>query len=176
VALGMIPGILKYSKVIPVYKNGNKFCIFNCRSILLLITFSKIFEKVMCKRVGDFLNSSNLADEQFGFRKNPSTEKALFSLTDEICCTLNIKVHVDGISYDLVKEFGYLNCKLLLMKQQFYRIQGITGQWFKYYINNREEIKSLFPTQNTYSKWGMVNQGVMQGLVLGPFMFPLMYQ
>jgi hypothetical protein len=35
----------------------------------------------LCARVNDFLNSSNIiAGEQLGFWKNPSTEKALFSL------------------------------------------------------------------------------------------------
>jgi hypothetical protein len=66
----------------------------------------------LCTRVSDFLNSSNIfADEQFGFRKNPSTEEALFSFTSEFLCFLNIKLHVGGIFSHLVKEFDCLNDK-----------------------------------------------------------------
>jgi hypothetical protein len=57
----------------------------NYRPISLLTAFSKIFEKVMYKRVSDFLNSNNvLASEQFGFGKSLSTDKALSNFTHEI--------------------------------------------------------------------------------------------
>jgi nuclear transport factor 2 (NTF2) superfamily protein len=68
-------------------------------------------------------------------------------------------VHEGGISYDLVKVFDFLNNRLSLMKQTFYVIRCITGQWFKYYINNKTEFKSLCVTQNTCPEWGTVNQG-----------------
>jgi hypothetical protein len=68
--VGAFPERLKYSKVKPLYKKGEKSCISNYRPISLLTAFSKIFEKVMYKRVNDFLNSNNiLACQQFGFGK-----------------------------------------------------------------------------------------------------------
>jgi hypothetical protein len=64
-----------------------------------------------------------------------------------------------GIYRDLVKVFDCLNNKLPLMKQKFYGIRGITGQWFKYYINNKAEFKSHCDTQNTHSEWGTAKFG-----------------
>jgi hypothetical protein len=46
-----------------------------------------------------------LTQEQFGFRKGLSTDKALYKFLDEISCALNDEVHVGGIFCDLVKAF-----------------------------------------------------------------------
>jgi hypothetical protein len=56
-----------------------------------------------------------------------------------------------GISCDLAKVFDCVNLELLLMKLKFYGIQGVAGQWFKSYLNNRRqkvEIKSPDTNQN----------------------------
>jgi hypothetical protein len=54
----------------------------------------------MNKRVSDILNCI-LAGEHFVFRKNLSTEKAIFSFTEEILDALTNKMNVGGISCDL---------------------------------------------------------------------------
>jgi hypothetical protein len=53
-----------------------------------------------------------------------STDKALFSFTDEILSALNNKMHVAGISC----AFECVNLELLLSKLNFYGIRDIAGQ------------------------------------------------
>jgi hypothetical protein len=58
----------------------------------------------MYKTVSNFLNSNSiLACEQFGFRKNLSTEEAISTFTEENLGALNNKMHVGGLSCDLTK-------------------------------------------------------------------------
>jgi hypothetical protein len=60
------------------------------RPISLITAFPKTFEKVMHKRVIDFLNSTNtLANEQFGFLKNLSMDRDLLSFKNKILHTPN---------------------------------------------------------------------------------------
>jgi hypothetical protein len=67
------------------------------------------------KQVIDFLNSNNiLTEEQFGFRKGLSTDKALYRFLDEILCALNDKMHVVGIFCDLAKAFDCVNHDIII--------------------------------------------------------------
>ena len=61
---------LKFSLIKPIYKSGDKSSPSNYRPISLLPVFSKIFEKVIYKRLFDHLNNKAILDEhQFGFLK-----------------------------------------------------------------------------------------------------------
>ena len=69
---GVVPSKMKLAKVIPVYEKNDNKCIENYRPIGLLPIFSKILEKLVHKRLNNFLTQNNvLIPEQFGFRKKP---------------------------------------------------------------------------------------------------------
>jgi len=75
---GIFPTWLKFSQVLPIFKKGDKDKLTNYRPISLLTSFSKIFEKVIYKRLDNHMVFNNiLAKEQYGFRNNTSTEKAI---------------------------------------------------------------------------------------------------
>jgi hypothetical protein len=58
------------------------------------------------------------------FRTHSSTEKASFTLINNILTAMNNKLKVGGIFCDLQKEFDYLNHEILLKKLEFYGIEG----------------------------------------------------
>jgi hypothetical protein len=90
---GKFPTRLKFSQINPIFKNGNKAEMLNYRPISLLTSFSKVFEKVIYKRLYYHVNSNNiLAKEQYGFRNNSSTKIASYGLINNILKALNSKM------------------------------------------------------------------------------------
>ena len=60
IILGIFPDKLKYAKVISIHKKGSPTDPSNYRPISLLSIFSKIFEKLMHKRLYEFLDKMNI--------------------------------------------------------------------------------------------------------------------
>ena len=53
---GVFPSELKFSKVVPIFKAGDSSKITNYRPISVLSFFSKVFERVMCNHISDFID------------------------------------------------------------------------------------------------------------------------
>ena len=65
----IFPAVLKVAKITPVHKSGSKSKSTNYRPISILTIFSKIFEKMICKRLNKFFERNDtICKEQFGFR------------------------------------------------------------------------------------------------------------
>jgi len=62
-AQGVYPERLKFSLIKPVYKSGDKSSPSNYKPISLLPAFSKIFEKVIYKRLFDHFNNNAILNE-----------------------------------------------------------------------------------------------------------------
>ena len=75
---GKFPAAMKRAKVVPLYKSKDRMLATNYRPISLLLTISKILEKLMYKQVYDFLCKTNqLYVSQYGFQKQHSCEHAV---------------------------------------------------------------------------------------------------
>ena len=82
---GIFPDKLKIGKVIALHKKDATDDPGNYRPISLLSVSSKIFEKIMHKRLYNFLEVNDiLYPLQFGFRKKHSTQHTLISMTETI--------------------------------------------------------------------------------------------
>ena len=91
---GVFPNELKIVKVIPLYKSGNSNCMSNYRPISILPTISKIFEKLLHKRIYNFLEDNNIIyDCQFGFRQGHSTIHAVQTAISSVITSLNSSYH-----------------------------------------------------------------------------------
>ena len=166
---GYFPNELKIARVLPIYKSGDPMQIKNYRPVSILCVFSKIFEKVMYKRVYDFLTKENILHSlQFGFRKAYSTSSALIYLVDKIITNIENGNFVIGTFIDLSKAFDCVNHLILLKKLYKYGVRGPAHSWFSSYLENRSQFVSF---KNVNSNKLNIVCGVPQGSILGPLLF-----
>jgi len=171
ISSGVCPNSLKIAKVIPIYKKDDSALVSNYRPISLLPSISKILEKIVHKRLYNFLNSNNLLiPNQYGFRKSHSTDYALIKLYDKIIHSLSNKEHTFGIFMDLSKAFDTINHEILINKLHNYGIRGTSLAWFKDYLKNR---KQYVVYESEKSQELNITCGVPQGSILGPLLFIL---
>lgn len=166
---GVFPDICKTSIVCPIYKSGDKCDPSNYRPISLLSTISKILEKLVNKRLVSFLEKNNLiSEQQFGFRAKKSAEDAVLKLTNLITDSLDKKEACVGVFLDLRKAFDTVSIPILLMRLENVGIRGVPLEWFKTYLNDREQRVRI---GETLSDVGINKFGVPQGSTLGPTLF-----
>ena len=166
---GYFPEELKLGCITPVYKKDDKTDINNYRPVCSLSPLSKVFEKIVHKKMISFLDKFKvLSDSQFGFRKNMSTETALLKFTDSIYEGLNNKENVGAIYMDLSKAFDVMNHKILEQKLEHY---GFRGVFLKFVMNFLKDRKYFVNVNNVNSDIKTINIGVPQGSTLGPLLF-----
>ena len=166
---GTVPDCMKLAIVKPLYKAKSVFEINNYRPISLLPVMSKILEKVIHARLSNFLKKHNVLFEgQYGFRKARSTTDAIMDLTGNIVDGLNKKMFTIALFLDMSKAFDTIKHETLLKKMELYGIRGISLDWFKSYLTDRN-IRVLF--KESLSEKYEVKFGTPQGSVLGPLLY-----
>lgn len=141
-----IPNSFKTALITPIHKGGDKSDITNYRPISLLNVFSKIFERIVKKRLLTYLEENLiLPKSQYGFRENLGTEDALAQVSKDLYTNLKQKNKSLGIFMDLSKAFD-----------KPYRL-------FESYLNNRKQQVQI---GNTLSDELIIYNGVPQGTVL----------
>ena len=165
---GEFPKELKKGKVIPMHKNGSKLDENNYRPIFLLNVWSKIYEKVVYKRVYSYLEKfSLLYCKQFGFRTKHSTVDALVEFTEKVRFNRSTN-EVRTFFLDLSKAFDTIDHNLLIRKLDNYGIRGNYLNWFKSYLKGRIQRVKL---NDVSSRWEEIVCGVPKGSILGPLLF-----
>ena len=82
---GIFPDCMKVAEIVPLHKGWDESLCNNYRPISLLITISKILEKIIYKRTYNFLEKKNiLCQSQYGFRMKHSCTDAISELIGEL--------------------------------------------------------------------------------------------
>ena len=168
---GCFPDSMKISRIVPIFKAGDKSSLNNYRPISILPQFSKLLEKLFENRLLSFVEKKNvLNDNQYGFRQNRSTTIALFDLSQKVSTFLDNKLSALGIFVDLRKAFDTIDHGILLKKVEYMGVRGIALKWVASYLNNRKQYVSFLNENSSYAD---VVCGVPQGSILGPLLFIL---
>ena len=174
---GEFPNVMKLAEVVPLYKNKEHYLESNYRPISLLMTMSKILEKVMYKRVYSFLqNTGQIYSNQYGFRAGHSCEHAVGQAVSSIVKGLESHQHVVCVLLDLSKAFDMRDHKILLKKLELYGIRGHALNWFKSYNSNRKlrvKCRTVSDSTEVLSEEYDKHYGTPQGSCLGPLIFLL---
>ena len=166
---GCFPDILKIAEVIPLYKSGPKDICSNYRPISILSPFSKIFKKCLHFQLYNYFHQKNIfCRNQYGFRKNSSTNDAVIDIYNELLLNLNNKKITCSIFLDLAKAFDCINHEILLLKLEKYGIRGLPLSLFRSYLMNRKQVTIV---NDINSDMNDISCGVPQGSTLGPLLF-----
>ena len=76
---------MKKADIIPLFKSKDEHECTNYRPISLLLTISKLLEKIVYRRTYNFLETTGqLYNSQYGFRQGHSCENAVSELLADI--------------------------------------------------------------------------------------------
>jgi hypothetical protein len=170
-----IPDKWKLSFVTPIFKNkGTESDPYNYRPIGITSVISKIFERYICDRLVDHLESNKLlSDTQFGYRKGRSTLHALTHLTDTIRRLSDSRSNslVGALFLDLSKAFDCVSHSLLIKMLPLYGLDHHAVALMESFLVGRVQKVKL--SQTTISDAVEMTCGVPQGSLLGPILFDL---
>ena len=168
---GIIPGIWKQGKIIPLLKPGKPADQGSSyRPISLLSPLAKILESLLLPAIND---SIQLVNHQHGFRKARSTTTALQDIKSHITNGLNKKKPVDrtiSVAIDLSKAFDTVDHQLLLKDILDLPLNGYIKRFLCSYLRGRQTYVIYRGSKSPLRK---MKQGVPQGGVLSPILFNL---
>jgi len=166
-----IPEQWKMSRVIPLHKKGPKSKIENYRPISNLCAVSKVFEKLMLQRILEIADADTLfTSQQHGFRKGRSTVTAIADLQRIIATNMDMDEYVAVASLDLSAAFDVVNVNLLMERLN---VMGMPNDLIRILSNWLTDRAAYVEVDGECSEYYLVQEGTVQGSVLGPVLFNL---
>ena len=162
-----IPEIIMKVIIIPLLKSKLKdpSSSDNYRPIAIATSISKIFELVMLSRMNNFLST---ADNQFGFKKNHSTDMCILLMKDVLNYYHSLNSPVFICFLDIKKAFDRVNHFKLFKKLLDRGVPSYLVKLLCFWYRN----------QMMHIQWGhflslpfKVTNGIRQGSLLSPLLF-----
>lgn len=157
----------KYSKIMPIPKQGNDY-----RPIAILPYLSKIFERIMYNQMSKFLVENNLlTPRQSGFRPQHSCVSALIDVTEEIRSNMDDKNITFLVLLDHTKAFDSVDSQILTLKlRKFFNFTDTSIKLMDSYLTDRTQSVYL---NDKISDVLTLRRGVPQGSILGPLLYSM---
>ena len=169
-----IPDQWLIAKTIPIFKNkGEKNKIENYRPIANLCSTSKIFEKLILKRILEIQETNNVditRQGQHGFKKKRSTSTLSVELQSIIARALDNDDYVLVASLDLSSAFDIVNVALLLKRLKKVGLPNDVIDLIKVWLMNRSYYVSIDGVNSVLFDLLL---GTVQGSVLGPVLYAI---
>ena len=144
----------KRNHITPISKGGDQGEPSNYRPVSLTSHLTKVFEKVVRKKMVGYLNENNLFNStQHGFRQGRSCLSQLLSHYDSILSKLEEGKDVDVIYLDFSKAFDKVDHNILLTKLKSLGITGKLLKWIKSFLQDRNQI--VFVDGHTRPKFSL---------------------
>ena len=169
--LEYFPSQWKCAEVIMLLKpNKSESCLSSYRPISLLVTFSKVFERILLRRMSPVLAELNIIPEhQFGFRSGHGTVEQCNRITKSITNAFECKQYCAGVFLDVKQAFDKVWHLGLLYKIK----KWLPASYYfilKSYLSDRT---FYVQERNEKSELCKIAAGVPQGSVLGPVLYTL---
>lgn len=166
---GVYPRLFKVASITPIFKSGQLNDLNNYRPIAVLSVISKIFDKCIHTQVLHyFLSNEYFSTKQYGFLPGKGCDLAVFEHVNKIVENIEDLKYCAGIYIDFKKAFDLVDLNILLHKLASYGIKNNELKLFQTFLFNRQQFVKL---NDTCSDPRVINCGVPQGGVLGPFLF-----
>ena len=168
-----IPAQWSIAKVIPIHKKGPKCNIENYRPISNLCSTSKIFEKLILRKLQsiELLNNVDLTGkQQHGFKKGKNTSTLALQLQSLIARALDENCYVLMASIDLSAAFDVINIDLLMSRLRILGIPEDVASLIEIWLRDRCFYVEL---NDLTSCFYPLDSGTIQGSILGPILYAI---
>ena len=157
-------------KISPIPKtNSSSTKVKDWRPITQIPLPGKLLERVLHDQIYNYFDENKLLyNNQYGFRKERSTSKAIFEVLKTLYHNWNDKVLTGCIFVDFSKAFETIEHNILIDKLKCYGFENQSLKLMHHYVSTRTQVTTV--KNHTSSSRG-VECGTAQGSILGPLLY-----